>query len=156
MLRKILVPLDGSETSIRALDKAIEIAKKFDGKITLVHVYSASFYTKTPDQLYKFIQSARDYGDEILEKGKKKVKLEKIEVEKLLLNGHPVEEILNTANEGNFDLIVIGIKGMSKIKKILVGSVTDRIIKHTPCPVLVVRWYFSISSYRNNDNQYPK
>lgn len=139
MLKKILVPLDGSENSIRALEKAIEIAKKFNGKIVLMHAYSVSFYTKTPDQLYKFIQNARNYGDEILEVGKKKVILEKIEVEKLLLNGNPVEEILNTAKLENFDLIVIGVRGMSKIKKFLVGSVTDRVIKHAPCPVLVVR-----------------
>ena len=105
----------------------------------MVHVYSVSFYTKTPDQLYKFIQSARDHGDEILEEGKKKVEAEKIEFEKLLLNGNPVEEILNIADEGNFDLIVIGIRGMSKIKKFLVGSVSDRVIKHALCPVLVVK-----------------
>lgn len=70
---------------------------------------------------------------------KKRAKAEKIEVELLLLNGHVVEEILKTANEDNFDLIVIGVQGMSKIKKFLVGSVSDRVTRHAPCPVLVVR-----------------
>lgn len=72
MFEKILVPLDGSDNSIRALERAIAIAKKFKGKISLIHVYLVSFYTKTPDQLYKFIQAARKYGENILENGKKK------------------------------------------------------------------------------------
>jgi nucleotide-binding universal stress UspA family protein len=84
------------------------------------------------------IQGARKHGEDILEDGKKKVKAEEIEVEMLLLNGHTASEILKTANEGNFDLIVIGLRGLSKIKEFLVGSVSDKVVKHASCPVLVV------------------
>jgi nucleotide-binding universal stress UspA family protein len=55
----------------------------------------------------------------------------------LLSEGHTVEEILKTAEEGEFDLIVMGARGISRIKEILMGSVSDGVTRHAPCPVLV-------------------
>jgi len=57
----------------------------------------------------------------------------------LLLEGHAVEEILKTARQGDFDLVVNGARGMSRIKELLMGSVSDGVTKHAPCPVLLVR-----------------
>jgi len=155
LFEKILVPLDGSEPSIHALEKAVQIAKKFAAKITLIHVYSVSppvfvssidisesvphEVTLPPEVFSKLDEVARGRGANILEHGEKRVKAERVQVETLLEEGHAVEEILRTAKEGEFDLIVIGARGLSTIKEIFLGSVSHGVTVHAPCPVLIVR-----------------
>jgi len=58
------------------------------------------------------------------------------------LIGEPFEKIVETAKNGNYDLIVMGNRGFSKIKRFFVGSVTQRVISEAPCPVLVIRSNF--------------
>lgn len=155
MFGKILVPLDGSEHSLRALETAIEIAKKFDGNITLIHVYSVSVApvimpeptTLTPSgvpvmapaEVSKMVDAARDVGNQILTDEKRKVESQNIQVETVLKEGNTVQEITKVANEGKFDLIVMGVKGIGKLRELLVGSVSEGVIKHASCPVLVVK-----------------
>lgn len=155
MFHKILVPLDGSEHSLKALERATEIAKKFSGKITLIHVYSVSIQPimlpepttlgspsipiLTGAEVSRIAEAAREFGNRILRDGEEKVKAEKVQVEKTLVEGHAVEEIVRAATEGNFDLIVIGARGISHIREILLGSVTDGVIHHVHCPVFVVK-----------------
>jgi nucleotide-binding universal stress UspA family protein len=152
---KILVPLDGSEHSLRALDVAIQIAKKFGGKIALIHVYSVTvgpviipepttltppmIPPMTPAEVSKTVEAIRKAGTRILTDGEQKAKAEKVQVETMLKEGHIVQEIIKTAREGQFDLIVIGGRGISKIRELLLGSVTDGVIHHAPCPVLVIK-----------------
>ena len=127
---------------MHALEKAIEIAKKFDGKITLIHVYSIAWLISKPRQLTmlpKLIEATREDGNNILADGEKKVKGEGIQVETLLREGHTVDKILRTCREGEFDLIVIGARGLSTIKEILLGSVSHGVTRHACCPVLVVK-----------------
>ncbi len=152
---KILVPLDGSEHSLRALEIAVQIAKKFGGKITLIHVYSVSvgpvimpepttltppmIPVMTPAEVSKTVEATRKAGTSILTDGEQKVKAERVQVETMLKEGHTVQEIVRTAKEGKFDLIVIGGRGISKIRELLLGSVTDGVIHHAHCPVLVIK-----------------
>ena len=136
---KILVPLDGSENSLHALEKAVQIAKKFDGKITLINVYSVSSFNVTPSQVFSYVLEIRKSGESILAEGEKIVKAEGIQVETFLKEGHIVEEILKKAREGNFDLIVIGAKGISRLKEILLGSVSHGVTTKASSPVLVVK-----------------
>jgi len=152
---KILVALDGSEHSLRALTVAIEVAKKFSGKITLIHVYSVAVRpiimpeatpltplgipVMTSEEVSRVAEAARKAGGGILADGEKKVKAEGVEVETLLKEGHTVQEIINTAKEGGFDLIVLGVRGLSKIKELLLGSVSDGVLRNAPCPVLVAK-----------------
>ena len=139
VFEKILVPLDGSEHSLNALEKALQIAKKFDGKITLINVYSVSSFRLTPSQVFAYVVEIRKSGESILAEGKKIAFDKGIQVETLLKEGHIVEEILQKAREGNFDLIVMGARGISKMKEILLGSVSHGVTTHSPCPVLVVK-----------------
>ena len=85
------------------------------------------------------IEEARKVGAGILADGKKNAGTERVEVETLLKGGHPVEGILQTAKKDDFDLIVMGARGISRIRGILIGSVSDGVIRHAPCPVLVVK-----------------
>jgi len=139
LFEKILVPLDGSENSMRALENAIHIAKKFNGKITLIHMYSISACRHAGIYFDKCVQEIREIGAGILEDGEKRVKAEGVQVETLLREGHVVEEILKATREGKFNLIVMGARGISRIKEIVMGSVSDGVTRHAPCPVLVVK-----------------
>jgi nucleotide-binding universal stress UspA family protein len=139
MFEKILVPLDGSEHSIKALEVAVQIALRFDGKITLIHAYSISGFAISATPVQEFIEATRKAGADILADGEKRVKAEGVHVETLLLEGHAVEQIVKTCKEGKFDLVVMGARGLSRIKEILLGSVSDGVTRHAYCPVLVVK-----------------
>lgn len=136
---KILVPIDGSESSLHALNRAVNIAKKFDSKITLINVYWISAFRLTPAQLVDYVVDIRKAGEEILEEGKSIVKAEGVSVESILKEGHIVGEILKTAKEGNYDLIVMGARGVSKIREILLGSVSYGVVSHSTVPVMIVK-----------------
>jgi nucleotide-binding universal stress UspA family protein len=139
MFEKILVPLDGSEHSIKALEVAVQIALKFNGKITLIHVYSLGGFAISATLVQEFIEATRKAGADILADGEKRVKAEGVHVETLLLEGHAVEQIVKACKEGRFDLVVMGARGLSRIEEILLGSVSDGVTRHAHCPVLVVK-----------------
>jgi nucleotide-binding universal stress UspA family protein len=139
LFRKILVPLDGSEHSVRALENAIQIARKFNGKITLIHVYSVSACRHAGIHFDRCVQEIREIGAGTLADGEKRVKAEGVQVEMLLREGHIVEEILKAARGVEFNLIVMGARGISRIKETLMGSVSDGVTRHAPCPVLIVK-----------------
>jgi nucleotide-binding universal stress UspA family protein len=153
LFEKILVPLDGSEHSLEALENGAEIAKKFSGKITLIHVYSVqpimmqdpstagspSIPIFTGAEVSTMLEAAKKLGNRILEDGEKRIKASGVKVGKLLVEGHTVEEIVRAANEGFYGLIVIGARGVSHMREMLLGSVTDGVIHHVHCPVLVVK-----------------
>ena len=155
MFEKILVTLDGSEHSVQALRAAIQIARKFNGKLTLVHVYAITVApivvpepttltpsgvpVVTPAEVSRMIEAAREVGQRILDDGEKEVKSENVQVESTLKEGGTVQEITRLAKEGNFDLIVIGAKGVGRLRELLLGSVSEGVMKHAPCPVLVVK-----------------
>ena len=148
LFKKILVPLNGSKHSVQALKMAVQIAKKFDGKIALIHVYSAvRLATMTPPRISVMaptgvailVEGVREAGASVLADGEERVKAEGVQVETLLREGHTVQEILKTAREGEFNLIVMGSRGLSKIKEIFLGSVSDGVIRNASCPVLVVK-----------------
>ncbi len=140
MFKKILVPIDGSEHSERALEAAVQIAKKFNSKLTLLTVYSVTeVAAPSPEFSVMAIGAARDSGEKILAKAEQKVRSETIEVETELAAGTAVDKIVNKSKEGKFDLIVMGARGLSTLKKIFIGSVSEGVIKNAPCPVLIVK-----------------
>jgi nucleotide-binding universal stress UspA family protein len=149
---KILVPLDGSDHSLRALEIAIQMAKKFDGKITLIHIYSvgdkAVVMTEptapnvpimAPADFTRVMEAVQEAGEEMLAHGRKMGEAKGVPVETLLKEGHNVKEILKTARDGEFNLIVMGARGVSRIREILLGSVSEGVIRNAPCPVLVTK-----------------
>ena len=95
----------------------------------LTYILSIHFRL-TPSQVYAHVLEIRKSGVSILAEGEKIAKVEGIQVETLLKEGHIVEEILKKAREGNFDLIVIGARGISKMKEFLIGSVSHGVTTH--------------------------
>ncbi|MGD0495483.1 MAG: universal stress protein [Candidatus Bathyarchaeia archaeon] len=155
MFEKVLVLLDGSEHSERALETATQIAKKFGAKMTLLHVYSVTVpaviapepTTLTPAgvpvvtsaEVAKIVEAARMVGNRILTEGEQKAKSANVRVETTLREGNTVQETVALAKEGEFDLIVMGARGISRIRELLMGSVSEGVIKNAHCPVLVVK-----------------
>jgi nucleotide-binding universal stress UspA family protein len=158
LFERILVPLDGSDHSMHALKNAVQIAKNFKANVTLINVYSvtqpvvpAPYMTTggtmgmtptgyVPSEVFSRLADAhRQAGANMLANGKERAQAEGIQAETLLKEGHIVEEILRTASEGKYDLIVIGARGLSTIKEILLGSVSHGVVMHANCPVLVVK-----------------
>jgi len=140
IFQKILVPLDGSEHSSRALEVAIHLAKQLNCKLVLLSVYSmVAASGSSPELSLMAIDGSRDRGKEILKKAEEKVNSEMIEVETELAAGTAVETIVEKSKEGKFDMIVMGARGLGTMKKLLIGSVSEGVIKNAPCPVLIVK-----------------
>jgi nucleotide-binding universal stress UspA family protein len=138
LYQKILVPVDGSEHSNRALHEAISIAKMTDGTITLIHVIPAgsSVLMSSKEQFYEMQQNK---GKAVLADGKKLVEANGVLAGTLLLEGDVVGQIIKTTKEGNFDLIVIGARGLSKLEELMMGSVSHGVAENASCPVVVTK-----------------
>jgi len=153
MFNSILVAVDGSEHSKKALTYALQLAEKLDGKITLIHVYSfvvplgpsidtISGPAVTPASAVltaKIAEDAKQMGKRILDDAEQIVKERGISVEKVLREGDAVKEIVAVAQEGKFDLVVVGHRGLGKLKELLLGSVSEGVSRKAPCPVLIVK-----------------
>ena len=144
MFENILVPLDGSEHSKNALKVAAELAKKFCGKLTLIHVYSSTppaydvgFYPASAAEEYA--RGALESAKKIISEGKSNVTSFGVEVDLVLKEGHPVEEILCASRELKSDLIVMGSRGVGQMTALLLGSVSRSVSEHAKCPVLLVK-----------------
>ena len=92
-----------------------------------------------PADFSKVVEAARKAGTTILTDGENRVKSEGVQVETLPKEGHSVQEIIKTAKDGRFDLVVMGARGVGKIREIFLGSVSDGVIRNTPCPVPVTK-----------------
>jgi len=138
----ILVPVDFSEHSARALDHAIALAKVFDGRIDLLHCYQINaggispYGLVIPETLDKEVREAATAK---LDEWRAKVEAAGVAVEADISPIFPSEAIANRAEEISADLIVMGTRGLTGGKHVLLGSVAERTIRTAPCPVLTVK-----------------
>jgi nucleotide-binding universal stress UspA family protein len=138
-LKTILVPVDGSDPSLRATTYALEMAARFGANILLVHchrpfpdVLGEPFYQQAVNKILKKC-------DELVEPYRGLIAASGTIYTERILEGPPREAILTVARVEECDLIVIGSRGLSNVKGIILGSVTHRILHGAPCPVLVVQ-----------------
>jgi nucleotide-binding universal stress UspA family protein len=148
LYKKILVALDGSEQANKALDHALDIAEKYRAAETqLVHVVQrvTSFvYTGVgaePVWLGTIYDNFEKSGKLVLEEGKKKAEEKKtnVKISTKLLHGNPADEIVKLAKDEKFDLIVVGSRGLSGVRELILGSVSGKIVNNATVPVLVVK-----------------
>jgi nucleotide-binding universal stress UspA family protein len=141
-IAKILVPVDFSEHSARALEMAIDLAKAFGAEIHLLHCYQVQPLSISPYGIVlpeSFDRDVRQAAERRADEWSTKVTLEGIEVEVSLSSRFPSLEISETASEIGADLIVMGTRGLSGIRHVLLGSVAERTLRLAPCPVLTVK-----------------
>ena len=132
------MPVDGSENCNNALGEAIKIAKGSDAKITAIHVYPR-WSKNIVDSKEAIPEILRYEAEAILTQAKKLAIAEGFKIETLMVEGDVVQQILKTADEGSFDLIVMGARGKSVIKELVLGSVSTGVIKNASSPVLITK-----------------
>ena len=146
MFKKILVAVDGSKSSFKAMDKAIELQKLMDTEIYLICVYKhhslfeASLSIGRPDSMDIPDKVLSEYAKEIVNHAKEKAK-EKgaVKVRGFVKAGRPSSVIVTFAKDKEVDLIVVGTRGTHSDKEgMLLGSVSHRVASKAKCPVLVV------------------
>jgi nucleotide-binding universal stress UspA family protein len=139
-----MVAIDGSEHSLKAAEYALEVAKSFGAQLYAVTVTSVpeSYHLKQQDVLNKGeMDESMNDAKMWLEKFNHAAKLGNIELKTELINSHrPIDYvILEYAEEKNVDLIVVGTRGRSGFKKLLLGSTASSVVTYAHCPVMVVK-----------------
>ncbi len=142
IIKKIVVATDGSDTAKRSVDYAIDLSRKYDAKLVILHVLSVLIprgsVSSVSDKLY---QEDRPKASILLEDAQKKAKESGVESTAELVEDHmPVYgEIIACAEREEADLIVVGTKGRSGVARLLLGSVASGVVTYSPIPVLVVK-----------------
>ena len=145
MIKKILVALDGSKNADHALDLALELAEKLSANIALLSAYqlpaSCRYYLEIPEALQECLERHKAQYNKVLLEALKRVGEIKpnLEATTILIEGRPADVIVETAQEGNFDIIIMGSRGLGGIKKHILGSVSGRVADYATCPVLIVK-----------------
>lgn len=143
--RAIVVAFDGSDNSSRAVGVAAALASKFTSKLTVVHVYSSPVipYSVAGAMMPNFAeleQAAEDGARNTLAMGVQAAKNRGVEATgELLEASSTVQALVEFAANEKADLIVVGTRGMSGFKKLILGSVSSGLVSHASCSVLVVR-----------------
>ncbi len=149
MIKNILVAVDGSENSDRALDFALDLAEKFGAAITALNVSESPAMGAIPfepttvssESMVAFAKDLQRFHEEILKKAvshAKKVKPNVVVLSKLR-EGNPALEIVAEAKEEGIDVVVVGHRGLGRVKEIFLGNISEKVAHLAPCPVVIVR-----------------
>lgn len=137
--KNILVPTDGSEYTKAAVRKAIELAKLSGGRITALYVLDQTVLTNMPmdTAVMNVYNTLEKEGKEAVDFVRDLGAQEGIEVSLSIKEGTPVKVILDESP--SYDIIVMGTLGRTGMSKLLMGSVAERVVRASSCPVMVVR-----------------
>jgi len=141
-VRKILVPVDFSACSVKALQYAVPFSKQFGGRIQLLYVMPIQYFVGSefgPMDLPMPEAEMREASLRELEALAKREIGAETACDCLVERGQPVHEIVRVAEEGKADLIVLSTHGHTGLKHVLLGSVAENVVRYAPCPVLIVR-----------------
>jgi nucleotide-binding universal stress UspA family protein len=136
---KVLVATDGSEHSMKAVQRGLELAEKQGAAVTLMAVayYAADYLEGMPPNIQDKLE---DEARAALKKGKAVFDAKNLPVETVMQAGLvPANLIIAKAQDGKFDRIVIGSTGQNALERILMGSTAAKVVAHAPCEVTVVR-----------------
>jgi nucleotide-binding universal stress UspA family protein len=140
VFKRILVAYDGSDGSRQALRTALSIAKEFGAAICAVSVEGKlPRYAATLGEVEEVEHERHQYYDRVQGEAKQLASEYGVELGTVVAPGSPPETIVRCAREGEYDLIVMGHKGHSRLHEYLVGATTDRVAHLAPCSVLIVR-----------------
>ncbi len=137
-MKNILVAMDGSDAAMHAARVALDLAERTQGALTLVHVVPFVVVpTDMPFDAGQFAAEALTAGEQLLADAAKA--LGRPELSRVCVKGAAGDAISELAERENFDLVVVGSKGHNAVTRVLIGSVTDRVVHVCKKPVLVVR-----------------
>jgi nucleotide-binding universal stress UspA family protein len=139
MYKKILIPVDGSVQAGQAVQQGVALAQKFGAEVVVFHVVppipAIVDFDYTDDLKQKLAEQRRD----MLADYQRRYRTDQVDIKTDIASGAAAESICEKAEEEGFDLVVIGSRGLSPSRRILLGSVSDRVSRNCHCPVLIVR-----------------
>jgi len=135
---KILVPLDGSKYSEKALQRACEISVPFNSKIVLLYVVEKSSPLNLLDRK-EYLGILRKFGEKTLKKANNILLKKEIHAKTLLKEGNIVSEIEKVVKKENCNLIIVGNKGLGSVTRFLLGSVSNKLAQTSSCSLLIVK-----------------
>ncbi len=148
-MKSILVPVDGSASANRAARFAAKLAAPLGSKLTLFYAYDAPAASllglagqggdAVKEALKNISRKSFDTAQAAIEEERSLGGLAEIEVDTRATTGHPAEEIIARAKSSKCDLVVMGSRGLSPLREIAMGSVSDRVLRFAPCAVTIVR-----------------
>ncbi len=137
-IKRILVPVDGSETADKAVEEAAVLAQAYNAEIHILYVANINQLAINACLSDAILEAVNKAGNEILEKAAKRIP-ENINVITTSETGSPAVTITDFADEIKADLVVIGSRGLGLVKGVLLGSVSQYVVEHAPCPAVVVK-----------------
>jgi len=143
MLKKMLVAYDGSETAKNALQKAVELKESFpDSVLEAVHVFQIASYVLGDSVITATAVVQEDLyeaSEKIIDEARQHIAHLPLATATLLDGGPPAKVILDYADKSEFDLIIVGSRGLGTFKELMLGSVSHEIVQRAKMPVLVIK-----------------
>jgi nucleotide-binding universal stress UspA family protein len=135
--KKIVLATDGSKHSAKAVERAISFAKSYGGELRVVSVVDVptEFYAEAPQAVENLVRKAQGFVADV----KKQAEAAGVKAETFVGEAEAYEAITHLAKDQNADMIVIGSYGRTGLRRLLMGSVAEKVIGYAPCPVLVVK-----------------
>jgi nucleotide-binding universal stress UspA family protein len=147
--KKIMIATDGSECSRLVADKGIELARLSGGTIYAVYVVSTAYLSSTDGDYFSSMgmnpywesiyEALKNQGHQAVNYVKDLGEMKGINVESVLLEGNPSDELIRYAEEEKMDIVIMGTLGKTGLDRMLLGSVAGNLVRHLKVPVMVVR-----------------
>ncbi len=149
LIKNVLIAVDGSKNSDRALDFGLDLAEKYGAVVTALNVSDSPPMGAVPMEptmisgasMGAFSKNLQKFHEETLNKAvayAKSVKPDVVVFPKFR-EGHPSSEIVAEAKEGGFDVVVVGHRGSGRVREMFMGSVSEKVVHSAPCSVIIVR-----------------
>ena len=139
MYDEILVPTDGSAAAERAIEHAIDLAARYDARLHAFYVVDTSAYAALEGAGSSVVEALEEQGNEAVDDIVEAGEAAGVAVERVVRQGSPHRSILEYVDEADVDLVVMGTHGRQGLDRYLLGSVTERVVRSSPVPVLTVR-----------------
>lgn len=149
MIRNVLVAVDGSENSDRALDFSLDLAEKYGAAVRVLNVSESPVMGVVPlepttvsgESMVVVAKDLQKFHEEILNKAVNHAKEVKpnVVLSSKLREGNPALEIVDEAKDAGFDIIVVGHHGSGRVRELFLGNISEKVAHLAPCPVVIVR-----------------
>ena len=138
MFSNMLIAVDGSESAGKAFQRAIYLAQKCNSKLDLVHVVQCEVGGDSANT-FEMIEELKDKAKKMLEEYRVEAAKNNVPIQITIMQGDPAKVIIELAKAKSYDLIIMGTRGRSSFHELLIGSVSQKVMHHASCPVMVVR-----------------
>ncbi|PIQ26795.1 hypothetical protein COW36_00410 [bacterium (Candidatus Blackallbacteria) CG17_big_fil_post_rev_8_21_14_2_50_48_46] len=142
MFKHILYPTDGSQASDQVLTHVVDLAQKFGAEVTVLHAYEFLEVIPVYETTYAYLDELETYlegqSKEIASRIHERLSEAGVTTHTAVIKGDPGYSIVNAVDEHHCDLVVMGSRGLGPIQRFLLGSVSNYVVNHAKCPVMIV------------------